>query len=111
VAKRGRRARAASLDGLVDQLQKLDKQRVAVIEQIRAATNRLLSGESPFPWRKNGRAAGTPADGEAAAPRRRRKRRKMSKEARERIAAAQRERWARQRAAEGKKTGKAAKGA
>ena len=111
MAKRGRRARATSLDGLVDQLQRIDKQRVAVIEQIRAATNRLLSGENPFPWRRNTGQSGAAADGEAAAPRRRRRRRKMSKEARERIAAAQRERWARQKAAAARKTGKAAKNA
>lgn len=109
MAKRGRRARATSLDGLVDQLQRLDKQRVAVMEQIRAATNRLLSGENPFPWRRNTGQSGAAAD--AAAPRRRRRRRKMSKEARERIAAAQRERWARQKAAAARKTGKAAKNA
>ena len=110
MAKRGRKPRTTSLDGLVDQLQGLDRQRVAVIEQIRAATNRLLSGENPFPWRKAGRPAAAP-DGQVSAPGRRRKRRKMSKEARERIAAAQRERWARQRAGASKKTAKAAKSA
>ena len=94
MAKRGRPARATSLDGLVAQLSALDQQRKKVVDQIRQATNRLLSGENPFPWRKQGRPG---ADGEAGG--RKRKRRKMSKEAREKIAAAQRARWARQKRA------------
>ena len=105
MAKRGRPARSSTLDGLVGQLHTLDKQRRRVINQIRQATDRLLSGENPFPWSsQRGRAA---AGGPAAAANgdttvRKRKRRRMSAEAREKIAAAQRARWAKYRKAAGK---------
>ena len=104
MAKRGRRARATSLDGLVGQLQALNDQRRRVINQIRAATDRLLAGDGPFGRRsqRGGAATAASASANGEIPVRRRKRRKMSAEAREKIAAAQRARWAKHRKAAGK---------
>jgi hypothetical protein len=97
VAKRGRKPRVTSLDGLVGQLQALDRQRQSVINQIRQATDRLLGGEGSAARGRRGRPVSAAAAGSAGTGLRKRKRRKMSREARAKIAAAQKARWARYR--------------
>jgi hypothetical protein len=75
-------------------------QREAIVkhlEGVRDTANQLLQqlGIGSSPAAATRRRAGRPAKPEAAAPR---KRRRMSAEAREKIAAAQRARWAKQKA-------------
>jgi hypothetical protein len=95
VAKRGRPRRATSLDGLVGQLNQLDQQRKAVFDQIRRTTEKLLSGESLFPWSVGGggKRRGRPVGSGKG-------KRKMSAAARKRISEAQKKRWAEKRKAE-----------
>ena len=90
-----RRGRQISLDGLVARLSALDKERIAIQQRIVSAV-RSLGVPSPFSFGaasrgRRGRPAGTKTRGV-------RKRRKMSAEARAKIAAAQRKRWAKQKA-------------
>lgn len=73
--------RAWALIGASQRLRELDQERAAIL----SAFPQLRSGASPFPRRPLGLGA------------RKRKRKKMSKAAREKIAAAQRARWARQK--------------
>jgi hypothetical protein len=85
------------LDGLVNQLQALDNQRRNVAEQIRLAMDGFLSGgEGAFPWGKQPSRTAAATAGTAKTTGRR-KRRKMSKEARAKISAAQKARWAKQK--------------
>ena len=92
---------AAKLDGWMAQRQEIANELNAVIAR---ASGMLSSLEIPFPRRKRGRPAATAqltasvVEGQGVASGRKRKRRKMSKEAREKIAAAQRARWAKQKA-------------
>jgi len=85
----------SSLDRLAAELRELDGRRAAVAKQLRQATERLLSGDTSF----------SPGRQQREAPKaiRRRKRRTMSAAAREAISRAQKARWAKQRAASGKK--------
>jgi hypothetical protein len=91
MAKRGRRAR--TLGQLARLLDKLNTQRQSVISEIRAAVEQLSFG-SAAPL------AGIPLTSRVAGKGRggRRKGFKMSAEARAKIAAAQKRRWARQKA-------------
>jgi len=88
LAKRGRRPKTTSLLSLVQQLNALDAARQALLAQIRAATN-ALSGGAP-------EAAVTVSVAGVPARRRggRRKGFKMSAEARAKISAAAKKRWA-----------------
>jgi hypothetical protein len=96
VAKRGRRRRTTSLDGLVEELKRLDRQWLSVADQIRRATDALLSGENPLRWGRNRRPMRAATAGTAKLIRRR-ARRKMSAAARAKISAAQKARWAKQK--------------
>ena len=69
-------------------------QREEIAKELRAAADRVMSGESPFP-RRQAAAGGVKAKAK--------KRPALSKEARERIAAAQRARWAAVNAGKAKK--------
>lgn len=97
MAKRGR---AISVDRLLSELSSLDKQRVALQARIKnavtSAVGAFSGGESPFPWskKKRGRPAGSKNKAAAGG----RKRRKMSAKARAAISAAQKARWAKQKA-------------
>jgi hypothetical protein len=84
--------RAWALIGASQRLRELDQERAAIL----SAFPQLRSGDSPFP-RRRGRAKSEKAELGLSA--RKRKRKKMSKQAREKIAAAQRARWARQKKA------------
>jgi hypothetical protein len=89
---------AAKLDGWMAQRKEIANELNAVITRARGM---LSSLEVPFPGRKPGRRAATElttGEGQGVGKGRTRKRRKMSKEAREKIAAAQRARWAKQKA-------------
>jgi hypothetical protein len=94
--RRGRPRRLLSLDGLVAELKQLDMQRQAVISQKRQATEKLLSGESPFPWGR-GKAAGA-----GTAKQTRRRGRKMSAAARKAVGARMKKYWAERRKAQAK---------
>ena len=72
-------------------------QREDIARELRAAADRVMSGESPFP-RRQAVAGRVPAKA--------RRRPTLSKEARERIAAAQRARWAAVKAGKAKKAAK-----
>jgi hypothetical protein len=89
LAKRGRRPKTTSLLALVQQLNSLDAQRQALLAQIRAATN-ALSGGAPDAAAAVSAAAGAPAKRRGG----RRKGFKMSAEARAKISAAAKKRWA-----------------
>ena len=95
MAEPGRLRRTVSLDGLVAQLHELDKQRQSVIDQIRGTTERLISGENPFRRQKRRAAAAIAGTTKTTG---RRRRRKMSAAARAKISAAQKARWAKQKA-------------
>lgn len=85
-----RRMTAASLDGLAATLRDLDARRAAVAKQLRQATEKLLSGENPFPLGQKRGARKAKRTG---------RRRKMSAAARQAISNAQKARWAKQRSA------------
>ena len=94
MAKRGR---TASVDKLLARLTELDRERVAVMAGIKAAVGHIFSGGSQKTSQAKHKAVKTrPA--KATAPVRKRK--PMSAEARAKIAAAQRRRWAKHRKAE-----------
>lgn len=86
MVRRGRKPRV-TLVSLAAELQHLDSRRQELVAQIRHAAERMISGEAPFPWRGR-KAAALNANGEP------RKKKVMSPEARARIGAAQRKRWA-----------------
>ena len=73
-------------------------QREEIARELRAAADRVMSGERPFPFRRQTVAAA--GKGKA------KKRPSLSPEARERIAAAQRARWAAVKAGKTKKSAK-----
>lgn len=73
-----------SLDKLVSQLSRLDKQRAVLIDKLK----RAVSAWSGAPWQPKGSSRATSV----------RRRRKMSKAARKKISAAQKKRWANQKA-------------
>jgi hypothetical protein len=73
-------------------------QREEIAKELRAAADRIMTGENPFPWRQAGTSKAASDGGMASAGRKARKRRKMSAEARAKIAEAQRARWAKQKA-------------
>ena len=92
MAKRGRRPKTASLLSLVQQLTTLDAQRVELVAQIQAATNALIGGGAASPVavpvaKPTGRGG-------------RRKGFKMSTEAKAKISAAAKKRWAAKKKAE-----------
>ena len=90
MAKKRRTPRSeSSLDRLAAELRSLNERRADVARQLRLATERLLSGESPFPWGRARKARKTKRAGN--------RRRKMSLAARKAISKAQKERWAKQR--------------
>jgi hypothetical protein len=106
MAKRGR---SASLDRMVSRLKELDKERKAILAGLTAAFSSLSGGESPFPWGKQPGRRGRPrrsadsggavgnarrADSGGAVGNGARQRKPMSQEARDKIAAAQKARWA-----------------
>ena len=70
------------------------EQRQEIANELRAAADKIMSGESPFPRRRGAVSAkaGAPAG-------KRRRRRKMSAAARKRISEAVKARWAKQKAA------------
>ena len=105
MAKRGR---TASLDKMVARLKELDKERKALMAGLAAAFS-SLSGENPFPWSRTrsrrGRPPASADSGGAVGNARRaasggavgngaRQRKPMSQDARDKIAAAQKARWA-----------------
>jgi len=93
--RRGRRPGTLSIDGLMAELASLDVRRKQIQASIQAAVSSVISGiPSPF---SSGRKRGRPAGSKNVATKATRKRRKMSKEARAKIAAAQRARWAKQK--------------
>jgi hypothetical protein len=96
--KRGRPHKIASLDALVAELRQLDEQRMAVVGHIRDATNRLLSGENPFPWGA-GRNVKASSDGGMVSSGRKRKRRKMSAAQKRVVSARMKKYWADRRKA------------
>lgn len=85
--------RQASIDALVAEIKQLDSRRSKLVSQFRQATDKILSGENPFPFsagrRQRGRKPGRKTG--------RRKGFKMSKAARAKISAAQKARWAKQK--------------
>jgi hypothetical protein len=94
--RRGRPRRAVSIDGLVATLKSLDQQREAVTARLKSALNSALSGvSSTFSTVSTGTYRRGRPPGTAKGTR---KRRKMSAAARAKIAAAQRARWAKQKA-------------
>ena len=95
MAKRGR---TASVDKLLARLNELDKERVAVMAGIKAAVGHILGGETPAPRPAKSKSSQNTAVPPAAAPAPS-KRAPMSAEARAKIAAAQRRRWAKQKTA------------
>jgi hypothetical protein len=98
--KRGGPRKTASLDALVAELRQLDERRMAVVGQIRDATNRLLSGENPFPWGA-GRNVKASSDGGMVSSGRKRKRREMSAAQRRVVSARMKKYWAERRKAQG----------
>lgn len=89
---------------MLARLNELDKERKAITAAIKGAVAHVMEGEAPFPLgaKKRKKAAGGGNDPVGivrpkplAAP----KKRTMSAEAREKIAAAQRKRWAKQKRA------------
>jgi hypothetical protein len=72
-------------------------QREEIARELRRVADQMMSGASPYPWGRK-KVATTPAGGggEVARARKARKRRTMSAEARAKISAAQKARWARQ---------------
>lgn len=91
-----KRRRTFSLDTLMAELSQLDSRRKQVVASIQNAVSSVLGGvPSPFSvGPKRGRRAGS----KNVAPKGARKRRKMSAAARAKISAAQKKRWAAQRA-------------
>jgi hypothetical protein len=73
-------------------------QREEIARELRAAADRVMTGESPFPLRR--------PVGAARKATKARKRPALSKEARERIAAAQRARWAAVKSGKARKSAK-----
>ena len=73
-------------------------QREEIARELRAAADRVMAGERPFPLRRQA--------GAATGKRKAKKRPTLSQEARERIAAAQRARWAAVKAGKAKKAAK-----
>jgi hypothetical protein len=98
MAKRGR---SMSLDKLVSQLSALDSQRKTLVSKLRMAVA-AWSGDNPFP-RKASTTGRSSRGRKKVAHGRGRKRRKMSAAARAKISAAQRARWATQKAGATKK--------
>jgi hypothetical protein len=90
-----RRGRQVSLDGLVARLSALDEERVAIQRRIVGAI-RSLGVPSPISFGPSSKGHRRSPGG--TKPKGARKRRKMSAEARAKIAAAQRKRWAKQKA-------------
>ena len=93
-------------------------QREEIARELRQVADQMMSGASPYPWGRKKRlspqtstAVGTPAsaESEGRTGRTARKKRTMSAEARAKISAAQKARWARQNA-EGAAVKKAKKG-
>ena len=86
MAKRGRRPRMVSIDSLMFELGKLEGRRREIVSQIRKAMTgigvALRDGEAPFPL------------GEIARSAKKTVKKKMSAEARAKISAAQKARWA-----------------
>jgi hypothetical protein len=95
-----RRGRQVSLDGLAKRLSDLDKERQAIQGRIVSAI-KSLGVPSPFSWLPASTATGRrgrPAGSKNVKTKGRRKRRKMSAAARAKISAAQKKRWAKQKA-------------
>jgi hypothetical protein len=80
---------------MVAELRALDARRVALVNQLKGATERLFSGENPFPWGPGRKAGSSKREGRPAG---KHKRRPMSAAARKKISEAQKARWAKQRA-------------
>jgi hypothetical protein len=98
--KRGRRAGTgkvvvaaetigAALGAVMAKVDAWMAQREEIAKELRAAADRIMSGESPFPRREGGGGVVRAAKA---------RKRRMSAEARAKIAAAQRARWAKQKA-------------
>lgn len=95
MAKRGR---TASVDKLLARLKELDAERVAVMAGIKAAVGHILGSDEPAPRAAKAKPAQVKPEHPAPAPAVK-TRPPMSAEARAKIAAAQRKRWARQKKA------------
>ena len=94
-----RRGRQVSIDRLLATLRDLDRQRVEVTNRLKSALNTALSGV-PSPFSPLSTASGTRRGRPTGSTKTRetRKRRKMSAAARAKISAAQKKRWAAQKA-------------
>lgn len=95
MAKRGR---TASVDKLLARLKELDSERIAVMAGIKAAVGHILGSDTPAPRAaklKSPQPKSMPTDTAPVV----KKRAPMSAEARAKIAAAQRKRWAKQKKA------------
>jgi hypothetical protein len=97
---RGRRAGAAAyLSSIRQRVSTLNQERETLINELQGMLAELTGGAAPTGPRRRGRPPGSAAKGAKRGRKAgRRKGFKMSKAAREKIAAAQRKRWAEQKA-------------
>ena len=96
MAKRGRKPQSP-LSAMVQRLEQLDTERKALVSGIQAAMSSLLSGR--ISARRGGTTAAIENVPQPPSLKERKKRAAMSQEARDKIAAAQRRRWAKVRKA------------
>jgi hypothetical protein len=92
--------KAVSSESILQKLNAWWEQRTALAAELRAAADRLDSGENPFPWGTGGKARAS-SDGGMVSRGRKRKRRGMSSAQKKAVSARMKKYWAERRKTKG----------